>query len=553
MWFKKETLLLLCILMLGGLLRFVGLSHLPGGFHGDEAAYGYNAYALWRTGADEYGENFPLTLKSFEDYKPALYAYLAIPSIALLGVTESATRFPSTLFGTLTIYLLYIVTKRIFSNNNHVGLIAAFLLAISPWHIVFSRTTSEVTVSLFFILVFFLSLLKLKDAHKPLFVFSAIAAGTLAIMTYTASRMFVPIVAVITFFSSVRFAGKKLSYSTPIFLVSLFIASISFAYLQLSADNRFSQVSIFHNPNTKLILEEQIREDEFMPTAITRMFHNKAINYARTIIANYSTYFSLDFLALEGGFPQRQRIPNVGLFYLWQIIFLLAGVFFILSSRNKNGYTLLALWIMLLLPTAITFDDVPNVYRSIVILPILIMIISLGITEGFAVLRSNYGKRMVILASIALLVVGTYEGLYFFHQYSGHGEKHQPWHRDFAMKGLVSAINTHHESFDTVYVTKTKTSYIHFLFYNKIDPLLYRASGSNMDKDNTGFAKYLFIPSECPLYADEYNMTIDGKANVLYVNTGTCPIPKDAEELMVVYWQDGNPAYRLIKYTGETN
>jgi hypothetical protein len=42
----------------------------------DEAALGYNAYSILQTGKDEHGQSFPLHLKSFGDYKPALYTYI---------------------------------------------------------------------------------------------------------------------------------------------------------------------------------------------------------------------------------------------------------------------------------------------------------------------------------------------------------------------------------------------------------------------------------------------------------------------------------------------
>ena len=57
-------------------VRVVGLNSSPASINWDEASLGYNAYSLLKTGKDEYGNPWPVALRSFNDYKPALYSYL---------------------------------------------------------------------------------------------------------------------------------------------------------------------------------------------------------------------------------------------------------------------------------------------------------------------------------------------------------------------------------------------------------------------------------------------------------------------------------------------
>ena len=63
-------------------LRVWALGQVPPGIDADEAALGYNAYSLLKTGRDEYGVPHPLVFESFGDYKRPVYFYFAIPSIA---------------------------------------------------------------------------------------------------------------------------------------------------------------------------------------------------------------------------------------------------------------------------------------------------------------------------------------------------------------------------------------------------------------------------------------------------------------------------------------
>ena len=106
----KRTILLLIIIALGFGLRVFLVEKRPLGFTWDEAALGYNAYSLLKTGRDEYGKILPIVLKSFGDYKPGLYAYFTVPNVAILGLNEFATRLPSAIFGTLTILVVYLLT-----------------------------------------------------------------------------------------------------------------------------------------------------------------------------------------------------------------------------------------------------------------------------------------------------------------------------------------------------------------------------------------------------------------------------------------------------------
>src|SRR3990167_9117761 len=102
--------ILIIIFLLGFILRIIFLDIAPPGFNADEAALGYNAYSLIKTGKDEWGISFPLVFKSFSDYKPGLYVYMAIPFIAALGLNELAVRLPSVLLGAFSIILIYLLS-----------------------------------------------------------------------------------------------------------------------------------------------------------------------------------------------------------------------------------------------------------------------------------------------------------------------------------------------------------------------------------------------------------------------------------------------------------
>src|SRR3990167_1928038 len=142
------------ILILAFILRFYKLGQIPLSLDWDENSNAYNAYSILKTGRDEYGNFLPLTNRSFDDYKPPLYMYLEVPVIALIGLTPLAARLPSAVFGFLTVPVIYFLTKKLFEKSNvsaqwsvvkseSIALLTMLMLAISPWHLQFSRVGFE--------------------------------------------------------------------------------------------------------------------------------------------------------------------------------------------------------------------------------------------------------------------------------------------------------------------------------------------------------------------------------------------------------------------------
>jgi 4-amino-4-deoxy-L-arabinose transferase-like glycosyltransferase len=150
--------LALCLIFAVALiLRLVALGRYPAGFTADEAAQGYMAYSILKTGKDEWGVRLPLAPRSFGDFKPPLQTYLMIPSIAVFGLNEFAVRLPSAILGILGVLGVYLLASELFRmkivriNPNNLSLLSSLLLAISPWHISLSRGAFEANLTTFFL------------------------------------------------------------------------------------------------------------------------------------------------------------------------------------------------------------------------------------------------------------------------------------------------------------------------------------------------------------------------------------------------------------------
>ncbi len=118
-------------LLVAAALRLPDLTAAPPGVHYDEAAYGLNAGDIGLRG------DRPVFIPSFTGREP-LYLYLAGGMARALGNTLFALRLTSAFVGLLTIAATYWLGREMLADRR-VALLAAALLAVSFWHLLFSR------------------------------------------------------------------------------------------------------------------------------------------------------------------------------------------------------------------------------------------------------------------------------------------------------------------------------------------------------------------------------------------------------------------------------
>lgn len=143
----KRILPLLFILLIASFSIFWDLGRSPKGVLVDEASLGFNAYSVLKTGKDEWGEVFPLTLKSFGDYKPAGYIYFAIPFVSIFGLNPLSVRLPSAVGGLFAVVFLYLIIDSL-TDDRLFAFFSSYILSTSPWFIYMSRMAWETNLAL---------------------------------------------------------------------------------------------------------------------------------------------------------------------------------------------------------------------------------------------------------------------------------------------------------------------------------------------------------------------------------------------------------------------
>ena len=539
---KRVLFLLLAVFALDIFLRFYRLGEVPVGLHTDEAYLGYNAYSILKTGREITGNFLPVHLKSFL-YSPAGYTYSSIPFIFIFGLDAFSVRFSSALFGSLTVFLVFVFVRKLFAGSkkaDHLALLSSFFLAISPWHVNLSRVATDNVLVVFFITLGVILYLYWLDRGKYYLFFLSLFSFFITLFIYQAPRSFLPLFLPLLFlvFTKKIFTPRNLiplvSFIIVIILPVLFILhSPELSY-------RIKTLSIFQNPQTQLVLNEQLREDGVagLGSSEARVFNNKMINYSNTFFQIYFKHFSYDFLFTDAGFPDRYRVPGMGLLYLFELPLLLLGIWKIFNLNKKIGVFVIG-WILLSpVGSALTFDDVPNLQRTLLMFPAISMLTGFGFFALLEFLNKTI-KKIFILQTTYLIIGGIiiYGLMYYLQAYYVHQVFHRPWFRQEGYQKLVFELNKYSKSFNKIVITDAQLNpTIFLLFYNKYDPAGIQKvieENKGVDYGDTSFSKYQITKEQCPVREETLTDTrtglnyfsITGEKGILYIDDGLCKIP----------------------------
>lgn len=482
---------LFIILLTAAVLRLWHLGSIPPGLTPDEASLGYNAYSILKIGRDQYGKILPIIFKSFGDYKPGLYVYLTVPSVALFGLSEFAVRLPGAIAGVIAVWLIYKIVilffekQKKFSIFNYqfsIGEITALLLAISPWHIYFSRGAWEANVSLTLTLggiYFFLK--SLKDSK---FLIHASVFFSLTILTYQGAKLstfIVFVVLAVVYWKDCKMLLKRhLSSVVKSALIGLVIAFPVILSLFQGKAGRLEVFSIFsyRRPNEQI---QQIANqgNETMAGLSYKLYHTESLNYVRAILGRWFNHISLRFLIFSGDWQNpRHSAPNQGMLLLSDIILLTAGVIALIRTNGKIKYFVF-LWLLLAsLPAALSRDEVHAVRSLNMVIP-LTLVSSVGLFSAIDVFKRI--KNPFIHYSSFFILIATISGamFYFLDSYFVHLPIHNAKYWFYGYKEAVEQIVQIQDKYkDVVFQQSYDQPYIYFLFYGKYDPARYQRQAS---------------------------------------------------------------------------
>lgn len=375
------------ILFFGILTRFYKLGEAPAGLYLDEAAQGYNAYSILKTGKDEFGKALPAVFRSFVDFKTPVYIYLVVPLIPVFDLTPLTVRLPSFIFSMLTFPILFLLLRKISPAKLAIplSLMTILLLAISPWHVLFGRTNFECNVALFFFLAGVY--LFYKGLERPIWLILGAVMLAIAIPAYHSQRIITPVILLLLFLRYRRqlFSPNLRRYTTMSLVIGLFISLPTLAVVLTPGFlARAAGLNIFSFSHLPAGFIENYQG--LFGFIINSRWFLSAWEFASL----YVSYFSPRNMFVLGDAGLRSSFPELATFFVWQFPFYIYGLYLLVKKKDLGELRFLTIVLLLVspIPAALTRDPYSTIRALPLVVPQLV-VISLGMLGFWDIFRSR--------------------------------------------------------------------------------------------------------------------------------------------------------------------
>lgn len=445
---SKSTvkLALLFIILFAAILRLYKIEQIPPSLNWDEVAAGYNAYTIANWGKDEWGKTFPLVFTSFRDDKHPVHVYITSIFVKLFGLSDFTTRLPGVAIGILSIYVIFYLAQVLFKSNL-VSLFSAIFLAVSPYHLHFSRGLWEVSFALFFfmlgLLMFYLAL---QNKGKLLNI-SFLSFG-LSILSYHSSKAVVlPLVLML-----ILFYIKDLRKLSVNFYIAAFIL-LAFVGL-LFLDTRLM--------GTARLKQTQFEQKDIEATQVYQKTKNSILGLGEITLKQYLSHFTLDYLFILGDQSPRNSVKTQGEFYKIDAIFMVIGFLFLLKLRSRIAFIIFA-WLLLSPIPASLVKGAPSASRAVFMMGSLHLISAYGAVYLIRLFKGGVVKYMLGI----ILLLFTLQVYFYLKSYFTVYPMKDSHEWQFGMKQIVEFVKEH-EEYGQIFVTDIRAQpYIFFLYYLK--------------------------------------------------------------------------------------
>lgn len=447
---KFRVPIFLCIILAIGIFaRLWEFRTLPPGLNPDEASIGLEGYDIYKFGMDRNGMSYPFYLISWGSGANALYAYLIIPFIALGGLDATSIRFPMILSGILSLPLLFISSKQLLGEK--FALIAIFLMAISPWHIVNSRWAVESNILPFVFMAGF-TCLALSSSKNNWFIPACVCfAGCM--YAYGTAYIGVPaflFLSIPALFLAGRVTKTQIAVGLSIFVI-LALPILLFIAINTLKLNTL-HMGMFTIPRLPVQARYEAMAAIFGDTPLQSMWGN-------FVIMSKLLWTQAD------AFPWNHVEP-FGYFYRYTLPLVVVGLLLAIPTKFNREHSVERWLIFSWMAASIIIGIMHpvNLTRLNLIFTPILLCIALLIYEG--------SKRisLVIPFSVFVLLVGF---ILFTQAY--HGEEYQKRASSVFNEGIIPAINyaTEKGNGSICFTEKTYSAYIYVLFTQKMHPETY--------------------------------------------------------------------------------
>jgi 4-amino-4-deoxy-L-arabinose transferase-like glycosyltransferase len=369
-------LLVVLVLLVALVFRAYDLEGIPPGLDGDEMFNAWDGLRAWS--------------RPFSVFVPTNYGsettliYLIALATRVLGVARWTVRLPSVMCGVLTVAMTWAFAKRLFGLR--VAVLAAALVAVSGWPVFLSRVALRAVLQPLFQIIAVYALWRALEMRSTRW---SVAAGVflgLTQYTYTASRLFPPVV-----------------------VGWLLVALLNSRYLLRGNWGR-------------LVLIGAVAILVVVPLALYAAQHWDIFTYRvsetdkefnRLLAGNFGPVWNsfkatLGMFTVEGDSGWRYNPSGRPVFDAATGAFFYLGLVVSLWRLRRPAYSLLLVWLPVMLLPGILATGAPSFWRSVGALTPIYLMPAIGADFAWgrvAQWSRRYGRRGIAPWVLALLVV----------------------------------------------------------------------------------------------------------------------------------------------------
>jgi 4-amino-4-deoxy-L-arabinose transferase-like glycosyltransferase len=524
-FFQVLPIGLILLLALG--LRLWGLDHNPPGLFRDEARKAYSTYSLIETGRDLTGRVWPLQVKEFTAFTTPFYHWFSIPFIASMGVTLTSTRLLAALAGSLACLFVFLLGRD--WVNRSTGLWAALILAVSPWHLLFSRWANQgILMTLFIPAALWLTWKTLGHDREEISVPANHADASHAEETPTSGvvnsfawRWILP--------ASFCWALAWNAYEPARLFVPLFL----FALIGIEAYKGRSVIRLFFVGVLTVVWISPFVFDivwkwNETQARLSAIAGDQPFNPA-VFIGNYLLHWNPVYLFWSGDSNPRHHISGQGQLSWLECIAFLAGLFFLWKGNGLWRPWLVAWLLLAPVPAAFTHEGLPHALRTLMIVPAIALVAGYGVSQ----LVDRLPCPFHMVAPVPLVVLFLIQMGYTWTCFNGAYREETALYWEGGFVEAIKTVETNRKEGETCVISglvEFPQSIVEFVTLP--DPRLIQSGEA--------LKGYRFVPTGQPLNPLEYK---DARLFLIRPNEIRTPPwwqeirPDEANEAMRVGWQ----------------
>lgn len=403
----------LLILFLSLLPRLYSLGTIPTSLAHDEVDMIIQAHSLRLTGTDLSGTWSPWSLLPNDAVMAELGPAVNLPALSLLPNSLFAAHATSALLSSLYPLVLVLVLLSL-GFSRRLSWFSGYALALSPWHILFSRTSLEQPTSLFFYTLSWLSLSTLFKAKNKksilLSTFTFLTFYSIGFYTYHGYKFALPLLTVIL---SLYHSYRQKRY-LPLLIVALITGGL---YLRIMANpssylSRGGEIAFLDKSRFSQVVDYD-RRLSLLPDSLIQVFSNKPQAIVSLAVDKYLSVFSPDQLFTKGEKNGVFSTGRTGYLYLFLAPFVVIGFASLVTSGKSRDLLLLILFLLSPLATVL-HTNTSFAFRS----AIFVVLLTVLSAKGVEVLAVRYSRLKVTLIAAALTLLSAahfgyvYFGLY---------------------------------------------------------------------------------------------------------------------------------------------